>query len=150
MITRARHDFDEEAVAELLRELRFAPASWVQAAKELPAARRELDGIAELSGSDPARRGEPLCEIDHIMQESDGGGRHVSRLRDVELARTTGGTMGSEEGRFLREEDDVDGVKKPHRGEDVEGHVADPEGRFFRPEDEDEDEGEGVKRPHRF
>ena len=46
-----RREYEEEALAELLRALPPAPAHWVQAAKELPAARRELDGIVDRSTS---------------------------------------------------------------------------------------------------
>jgi hypothetical protein len=143
----ARHDFDEETVAKLLRELPPAPSSWVQAAKELPDARREFDGIVERARAAAADRGNPLCEIDHKPQEIQAAGRHASSLRGQDLARTTGGTMGSEEGRQLREEDEE--FKKGHRSEDVEGHVADPEGRLRSPEvEETKSEGEGFKKGH--
>jgi hypothetical protein len=42
----------EERLAELLRELRPAPAAWVRAAQELPALRRALDDIVFLAQSD--------------------------------------------------------------------------------------------------
>ena len=37
----------EERIAELLRALPVPPAGWVEAAKELPRARRELETILE-------------------------------------------------------------------------------------------------------
>ena len=37
----------EERIAELLRALPTPPPGWVEAAKELPTARRELDTIVE-------------------------------------------------------------------------------------------------------
>ena len=37
----------EEQIAELLRALPAPPAGWIEAAKELPAVRRELDTILE-------------------------------------------------------------------------------------------------------
>jgi hypothetical protein len=37
----------EERIAELLRTLPAPPQGWVEAAKELPTARRELDTIVE-------------------------------------------------------------------------------------------------------
>lgn len=37
----------EELIAELLRELPAPPAGWIEAAKELPAVRRELDTVLE-------------------------------------------------------------------------------------------------------
>lgn len=39
--------YDEERLGELLSLLPPAPTGWVQAAQELPAARRELDEIVE-------------------------------------------------------------------------------------------------------
>lgn len=39
-------EYDEERVAQLLSTLPPAPAAWVQAAQELPRARREIDEIA--------------------------------------------------------------------------------------------------------
>jgi hypothetical protein len=40
------HEYDEERVAQLLSMLPPAPAAWVQAAQELPRARREINEIA--------------------------------------------------------------------------------------------------------
>jgi hypothetical protein len=37
----------EERIADLLRTLPEPPMGWVEAAKQLPAARRELEGILE-------------------------------------------------------------------------------------------------------
>ncbi len=37
----------EELIAELLRELPAPPAGWIEAAKELPSVRRELDTVLE-------------------------------------------------------------------------------------------------------
>jgi hypothetical protein len=37
----------EERIAELLRALPTPPTGWIEAAKELPTARRELDTIVE-------------------------------------------------------------------------------------------------------
>jgi hypothetical protein len=43
----APRGYDEERLAELLSLLPPAPAGWVQAAQELPAARLGIDGIVE-------------------------------------------------------------------------------------------------------
>ena len=43
----APYGYDEERLGELLSSLPPAPAAWVQAAQELPAARRGLDEIVE-------------------------------------------------------------------------------------------------------
>ena len=44
--------FPEERLAELLRLLRPAPAAWVEAAQELPLARRGLDRIVARAEAD--------------------------------------------------------------------------------------------------
>jgi hypothetical protein len=44
--------YSEERVAELLGELRPAPAAWVRAAQELPSLRRTLDDIVFLAETD--------------------------------------------------------------------------------------------------
>lgn len=44
--------YDEERLATLLRLLRPAPAGWVRAAQELPAARRSLDEIVARAEAD--------------------------------------------------------------------------------------------------
>ena len=55
--------FDEERIAGLLRLLPPAPVGWVQAAQELPAARRELDGIVERAQRDAAYRASVLADL---------------------------------------------------------------------------------------
>jgi hypothetical protein len=55
MTVRMRH-YDEERLGELLAVLRPAPAGWVQAAQELPAARGELDEIVAKAEADLAFR----------------------------------------------------------------------------------------------
>ncbi len=45
-------DYYEERLGELLRRLPPAPAAWVQAAQELPAARRTLDEIVARAEAD--------------------------------------------------------------------------------------------------
>lgn len=44
--------YDEIQLAELLRALPPAPAGWVQAAQELPTARRGLDDLVERAVAD--------------------------------------------------------------------------------------------------
>lgn len=48
----APHGYDEERLGELLGLLPPAPAGWVRAAQELPAARRGLDEIVERARRD--------------------------------------------------------------------------------------------------
>jgi hypothetical protein len=47
-----RRELDEERLGALLRVLRPAPESWVQAAQELPGARRSLDEIVAHAEAD--------------------------------------------------------------------------------------------------
>jgi hypothetical protein len=49
---RATSGYDEERLGELLGQLPPAPAGWVQAAQELPAARLGLDAIVERARAD--------------------------------------------------------------------------------------------------
>jgi len=68
--------YEEEGVAQSLRALRPAPAAWVQAAKELPAARRELDGIVERARADAAYRSA-------VLKDLEGSLRHAGHGDDV-------------------------------------------------------------------
>jgi hypothetical protein len=69
-MTKALDRFEEEAVAELLRQLPPAPGAWVQAAKELPAARREIDGIVERARADAAYRSELLADLEGALRRA--------------------------------------------------------------------------------
>jgi hypothetical protein len=53
----------EETIAFALRRLPPAPEGWVLAAQELPAARRELDGIVERAERDAAYRAAILADL---------------------------------------------------------------------------------------
>ena len=48
--------YDEEQIGRLLRLLPPAPAAWVRAAQELPAARAALDGLVARAEADAAFR----------------------------------------------------------------------------------------------
>jgi hypothetical protein len=48
--------YDEDRIAELIAALPPAPEAWVQAAQELPFARRELDEIVRRAEEDAAFR----------------------------------------------------------------------------------------------
>jgi hypothetical protein len=58
---------DEERLAELLGALPAAPAAWVQAAKELPLARRQLDEIVELAYADAEFRVQLLADLESAL-----------------------------------------------------------------------------------
>jgi hypothetical protein len=88
-----RHEYEEEALAELLRALPPAPAHWVQAAKELPAARRELDGIVERARLDAEYRKQLLENLDNSLRGAGYGddSMRVAALRARLTAITESG-----------------------------------------------------------
>ena len=77
------HIYDEERLGTLLRMLRPAPAGWVQAAKELPAARRSLDEIVARAEADLAFRSELIAALEATLEREgvDPAPRLVDELR---------------------------------------------------------------------
>ena len=59
--------FDEQHIGEALRRLRPVPTGWVQAAQELPAARREIDGIVERAERDAVYRAAILADLEDAL-----------------------------------------------------------------------------------
>jgi hypothetical protein len=59
--------YDEERLGALLGALTPAPAGWVQAAQELPEARRQLDEIVELARSDAAFRVRLMADLESAL-----------------------------------------------------------------------------------
>jgi hypothetical protein len=62
-------DNDEERVAKLLSLLTPAPDAWVQAAQELPRARRGLDEIVALAQADQSFRDAVLADLETALEE---------------------------------------------------------------------------------
>jgi hypothetical protein len=60
--------YDEETLAELVRALRPAPSGWVEAAKELPAARRSLDDLVERARADAELRGAVIADLEAALE----------------------------------------------------------------------------------
>lgn len=58
----------EEQIAEALRALPEPPRGWVQAAKELPAARRELETIFERIERDERFREHLLADLEAMLR----------------------------------------------------------------------------------
>jgi len=58
----------EERIAELLRALPAPPQGWIEAAKELPAARRELDTIVERIGQDERFRELVRADLEEALK----------------------------------------------------------------------------------
>ena len=68
----------EERIAELLRALPAPPQGWIEAAKELPTLRRELDTIVERSGVAIERLLPRLLDLElRGLIRRAGGGRFV-------------------------------------------------------------------------
>ena len=55
--------YDEERLGELLGALTPAPEGWVQAAQELPEARRQLDEIVERASRDAEFRARLIADL---------------------------------------------------------------------------------------
>jgi hypothetical protein len=58
----------EERIAELLRALPTPPRGWVEAAKELPTARRELDTIVERIERDAQFRALAQADLEEALR----------------------------------------------------------------------------------
>lgn len=63
-----RHD--EEQLASLLGELREPPRGWIEAAQELPRARRLLDDIVARAETDAAYREQVLADLEQALREA--------------------------------------------------------------------------------
>jgi hypothetical protein len=59
--------YDEERLGVLLRLLRPAPAGWVRAAQELPAARRTFDQIVARAEADRAFRSALIADLEQAL-----------------------------------------------------------------------------------
>lgn len=60
--------YDEQRLAELLRMLPPAPQGWVEAAQELPSARRSLDTIVERAVADAEYRRRVIADLERALQ----------------------------------------------------------------------------------
>ena len=61
--------YHEEWLGQLLRLLRPAPAGWVRAAQELPAARRSLDEIVARAEADRAFREALVADLEAALAQ---------------------------------------------------------------------------------
>jgi hypothetical protein len=62
--------YDEERLAELIASLPPAPEGWVQAAQELPAARRELDELVARAEADEEFRRQLIADLEAALRAS--------------------------------------------------------------------------------
>jgi hypothetical protein len=89
--------YDEYDLAHLLEALPPAPAAWVEAAKELPRARSEIDDIVARAAHDaPYRRAVTRAMEKALGASSADADRAIledlcSRLRDAEDPASNGG-----------------------------------------------------------
>ena len=60
--------YDEERLARLIGMLPPAPEGWVQAAQELPSARRGLDQLVARAEADAAFRAAVLADLESALQ----------------------------------------------------------------------------------
>ena len=61
--------YDLERLGELLRLLRPAPAGWLRAAQELPAARRSLDVIVARAEADAEFRRALIADLEQALAQ---------------------------------------------------------------------------------
>lgn len=61
---------DEERLGALLRSLRPAPAGWVQAAQELPGARRALDDLVARAEADLEFRAALVADLEAALEQA--------------------------------------------------------------------------------
>ena len=74
----------EERLGELLRVLRPAPEGWVQAAQELPFARRTIDEIVERAEADLAFRKALVADLEQALDAAgyEPDERTLAELRE--------------------------------------------------------------------
>lgn len=60
--------YDEERIGELLRLLPVAPAGWIEAAQELPAARGEFDALVQRANEDVAFRKALVADLEGALR----------------------------------------------------------------------------------
>jgi hypothetical protein len=77
--------YDEERLGELLGVLRPAPMGWVQAAQELPLARRSLDEIVARAEEDLAFREALIVDLETALAAEgyEPGFRVIDELRKL-------------------------------------------------------------------
>jgi len=75
--------YDEERLGMLLRLMRPAPAGWLRAAQELPAARRSLDEIVARAEADLAFRQALIADLEAALAREgyEPHGHVASELR---------------------------------------------------------------------
>lgn len=62
--------YDEERLAALLRSLPPAPEGWVEAAQQLPRARREIDEIVSRAEADQKFRAAVMADLEAALEQA--------------------------------------------------------------------------------
>jgi hypothetical protein len=62
--------YDHDTIGRLIAALPPAPRGWVQAAQELPAARKGIDGIVERAVRDAAYRERVLADLETALADA--------------------------------------------------------------------------------
>jgi hypothetical protein len=85
--------YDEERLAELIAMLPPAPDPWVRAATELPAARRAIDQIVALAGTDAELRQALVDDLEEAVRKAgfEPDPTIVRGLRERLASRDEGG-----------------------------------------------------------
>jgi hypothetical protein len=74
--------YDEERLAQLLRALPPVPEGWVQAAQELPRARREVDEIVARAVADAEFRARCISDLEEALK-AEGYAADVIPLEEL-------------------------------------------------------------------
>ena len=61
------HSYDEERIADLIAAMPPAPAAWVTAAQQLPAARAEMDEIVARAEADQRFREAAVADLEAAL-----------------------------------------------------------------------------------
>ena len=70
MCSNGMTDFTEERLAELISALPPAPAAWVQAAIDLPAARAAMESLVTRAQADHAAREAILADLETALRDA--------------------------------------------------------------------------------
>jgi hypothetical protein len=89
----AESSHSERRLAELLEALPPAPSAWVEAAKELPRMRSEIDGIVDRAARDTAYRKSVATAIEKALTEAPEGADRET----LEALRERLGAIGDRE-----------------------------------------------------
>jgi hypothetical protein len=84
MTPERQHSYDEERLGKLLGAFPPPPEGWVQAAQELPRARREMDDIVARAEADAEFRAAVMKDLETALEAAgyDVAPRNLPALRE--------------------------------------------------------------------